>query len=380
MEQPSHRKPRLVTGHSFSRRASLRIALVVMSALLLGQPAGISQASSTEMWNSSVRDIVFQPQKGKDGFTQAWNISFRGSGRFVVLTYIVSNIGPGSLNNGVSVFFTDGRRARAGTAEFAEADLKATTGTLNLTMGQNNQLVYERGRYVSRARINKTEIYLELHPVGSGVRFSGGRYPVRGSGGAFLQVDVPVMYAYAKGYIIRKGEKTVLEGAAGVEHILTNESPHVYARQFEVTRTFSAKTGIAVGGLHGAGKQPDEFRAAITIGDRVSFMREVEKREVRGTTTDALSGYKIPSVAIFHLKGPGQCKVVVTKQGYIGGFDVLRKVSTVLRWVLRTFFAKPYILHYQSNVSLTCKDPDVTGVPAGGLTLAAQSSYYPVNE
>ena len=359
----------------FRPRWFLQLSVLGLAGLAL-QPQA---ASGTEAWQSSPRDLAFQPLKSRPGYTQAWNISFRGSGHHVILTYIVSNIGPGDLNNGAALFVTDGSRSRALTVEMAATDLKAAPGELQMSFGKASSLRLERGLYIAEAQIEDTSVRLELRPAGPGVRFSGGQFPVRGDSGAFIQVDVPVMYASATGTLTVAGTKVPLRGLAGIEHILTNESPDGYAKQFELTRTFSYAQGIAVGGVHGSNKQPDEFRAALTLGNRVAFLRQVERREIQGDSRDSLSGYRFPTVVVYHLKGPGQCSVTVQRHGFIGGFDVLRKVSALLRWVLRTFFAKPYILHYNSTVSLRCTEPDTIGIPKEGISLPGETSYYPIN-
>lgn len=352
-----------------------RLPILLLAGLTLHNPA----ARGTEGRQSLASDVAFRPLRGKDGYVQAWNVSFRGSGHYVIITYVVSNIGPGSLNNGASLFVTNGTETKTLTAEFAEAHLKARPAELNMSFGTDNSLSYERGRYIATAKIDDTTVRLELTPGGAGVRFSGGSFPVRGDGGAFIQVDVPVMYAGASG-TLTIGKNTVpLRGVAGIEHILSNESPHGYAKQFELTRTFSYAQGLAVGGLHGAKGQPDEFRAALTLGGRVTFLRKAERREIKGEGADGLSGYRLPTTVVYHLMGPGKCAATVQRHGFIGGFDILSKVSTVLRWVLRTFFAKPYILHYRSTVSLQCADPEAAGIPKEGVSLPADTSYYPIN-
>ena len=357
-------------------RQLVRLPILLLIGLAFHPPA----ASGTEAWQSSLSDVTFHPLKQKAGYTQAWNVSFQGSGYYVIITYIVSNIGPGDLNNGAALFVTNGTQTRAATAEFAAANLKAKSGELDMSFGEKNALRYERGRYVATAQIEDTSVELELQPAGAGVRFSGGRFPVRGDSGAFIQVDVPVLFASASGSLKIGGSTVPLRGVAGIEHILTNESPDGYARQFELTRSFSFKQGLAVGGLHGAKKQADEFRAALTLNGQVAFIRKASRREIKGESRDSLSGYQFPTVAVFHLTGPGQCAVTVQRSGFIGGFDVLTKVSSVLRWVLRTFFAKPYIIHYRSTVSLQCADPTAAGVPKEGVALPAETSYYPVND
>ena len=57
----------------------------------------------------TLADIVYQPHS-EEGYLQGWNFFFRNSEFNIIATYLVSNLGPNDLNNGVSIAIESKKR------------------------------------------------------------------------------------------------------------------------------------------------------------------------------------------------------------------------------------------------------------------------------
>ena len=290
-------RPRFGPGRPAARMA---IALTLVCLCLGSVPAKPNRINHTRM-----RDIAYQPFLKKDGYVQAWNINFHGNGYSIFLTYLISNMGPGRLNNGLSMVIRQGKKTRVGTAEFAERSLKARRGRLDVKMGSHNSLVYRKGAYHIGAKVNETSLKLTLRPGGPGLRLSGGPIRVGGARGDFIRADVPVVAGWARGVLTIDGKRIALSGAAGMEHILANRSPHKYANRFTLVRTVRGNKAVLLGGIH---KTSGGFalNAAYMEKGRVVRAGSITKYKVLKARKDDFSGYRIPLKSVYYLSGPGE--------------------------------------------------------------------------
>ena len=332
-------------------------------------------------------DYTYYPITGRDGYLQAWNVSFQGSGYSIFVTYLISNIGPGSLNSGVSVLINRKGKSRVGTAEFSVKSLKGQRGRLNFKFGDKNKLAYTRGTYEIKAGINDTYIDLKLRPAGPGVRISGGRVRVNSNPGDFLRADIPVIRGYVRGTLTINGKKIPLKGVGGVEHILSNISPHKYARGFRLTRTLYGKKGLVIGRLRGTSSFPGKNKITVAYLENNRILKGGVVKGFRNFNVkrNGFSGYTLPYKTVYYLEGNGSntCRVVEEQKSFLGGFYVLSNISVFLRGVLRLFFAKPYILHFRSKVTLHCDRKP--GAPESDMKTFSESfntlsSFYLINK
>jgi len=93
---------------------------------------------------TSVSDYAFQPAND-EGYIQAWNVEFRGQGAFLYVTFVISNTGPGTWNNGVSVLALKDGKNRVWTAEYSIRSLKATPGQFGHKSGLSQIGYNEKG-------------------------------------------------------------------------------------------------------------------------------------------------------------------------------------------------------------------------------------------
>ena len=82
--------------------------------------------------NVGPSDMVYQPTD-EEGYMQAWNVNFRGNGMLIYITFVISNLGPKSLNNGVSILIVQKGKVRVWTKEYDYQSLEAQKSKVWLT-------------------------------------------------------------------------------------------------------------------------------------------------------------------------------------------------------------------------------------------------------
>lgn len=358
------------------RAFSVLTAFLLLGALCL---AVAPQRLSADPLASRPGDFVFRPLKN-EGYMQAWNFNFRGQGYYVYITYIVSNFGPGDLNNGISMLVYHGGKSIVRTAEYTDESLKATPGQFGLRTGAS-WLRYENGQYQAYAQRKDVRVRVDLKPSGGGVRLSGG--PVQVGGGSFIRSDVPVGYGRVTGGL-RIGDKRIkIDGVGGMEYLYANSSPHSYAKRFVLLRTMDPTRGLFLGGFDGTKKFPGGklYRLALTEGGSIALSGKIDRIEDVRVEQNKFSGYKIPIETRYYLENDATCNVHVTRRAFAGGYHVLGHISSLLRWVVKVLFAKPYIMQYVSKAKVECSGAGASPLKKyDGREYGLQGSYYMINE
>ncbi len=324
-------------------------------------------------------DYAYRPLKN-EGYMQAWNFNFRGGGTYVYITYVISNFGPGDLNNGVSIMVYQNGQSIVRTAEYTDQSLKATSGAFGLTTG-DSWLRLNQGKFEAYAHKDDVAIRADMTPVGVGVRLSGG--PVDTGGGSFIRADVPVGLGRVKGSV-RIGDKEIkVEGEGGLEYLYASSSPHAYAKSFALFRSYDPARGLFLGGFHGTSKFPGGklFRLALTTPEGVVAQGKIGTIEQVRVEKNQFSGYEIPLQTRYTLEGDPACRIDVTRTAFAGGYHVLGHVSALLRWVVKVLFAKPYIMHYTGTATVECPGKGSSPLKAfEGKKYPLHTSYYMIND
>lgn len=324
---------------------------------------------------SYLDEFAFQPLPD-DGYLQAWNVNFQGSGFYLYINFIIGNAGPGSLNNGVNVLMLYNGKQRVWVDERAEGSLRAVRGRFGHGSGPS-EIALDNGNIKVKVEVKDVKVQLELHPLAPAVRLSAGEVRVNTNGG-FIRADVPVASATAKGTILVDGKEIPVQGIAGMEYLRTNQLPHSYAKRFVLTRTYSAGRGFYLGGFYGTSSFPGGQYIMMTAMQKGTLQssRRVEKVESLDLEKDPLSGYMIPKKTIYHVPGPDPCTITEQRMYPTGGLYILGHISALLRWVLSVFFTKPYVLHFATRIQAACGDPAAVKTE----TYDAETTYYLLND
>lgn len=303
----------------------------------------------------------FQPLKD-DGYVQIWNINFSGKGYHIDLIYMISNVGPGTLNNGISMLVYSGGQSRSFTREHTDESLRVVVGQFGMS-NRSGELKMNAGRVEARAEFDQANVQLEIQPGSSGMLMPD--WKLRGA--EFFRIGLPILRSPARLTLQMDGQTVELTGVASMDSIIANTLPHEYAKrlylfrgpsgQFQMTGYLDKEKSYKLKLYYGNGVDRREDRI-------VSLTSEAEE-------TEPFSGYVLARV--WKIKGESGCSYEIRRGEFRGGMYILQSVSPFLRWILRTFFAKPFILNYESTLNVQC-----AGKPAFNERL--WSSYFLLNE
>ncbi len=320
-------------------------------------------------------DIVYQPHS-EEGYLQGWNFFFRNSEYNIIATFLVSNLGPNDLNNGVSIAIESKKTGSIFiTKEFGKKDLSVDNG-INLKM-YNNTLKYENGIYEVSQFYDNIKLFLKFESDSLGATLSGGKHFVRGQE-KFVRADIPFSFVKTSGYLDYKGEILELEGVGGLEHLITNYEVYKYSSKWEILRATN-KDGMKLytGGFHGIKKSNEDFFRTLVIQNQkgeVLLSGMITKTEIINSELDKFSGYTLPIKEKIYL-GDNGCFVQSERLYSVGKINILSNISAVLRFFIKLFFANPYQVNFLTRLSVNCPESfksnpsDFTGI----------HSYYLIN-
>ncbi|GBF39944.1 hypothetical protein LPTSP1_29530 [Leptospira johnsonii] len=318
----------------------------------------------------------------QEGYFQAWNYSFTDDQTWIFATFIVSNLGPGTKNCGVSlVVFDKQNGTQFSTREYSKDELKAESGNLELEIYDSSVYKGEGGPEIKMVTDTAELVISYKTSWSKAVSLSGGKIHLPEKD-AFVQADMAFSSVPAKGYLVLNGNRMELNGRGGMEHLLTNYEVYKYSRRWELYRSInSAGERLFAGGFIGNENFPEEEIRTVSALDpsgKMIFSAKVLKSEVLESETEPFSGYLLPIKEKFYLDESGSCSLTVSRRHTVGQIYVLSNISAVLRFFVRLFFTKPYQLYYITDSKLDCAQ-----VPEGSLpkdkNFRGIFSYYLIN-
>lgn len=323
--------------------------------------------------NLSAEDFKTQHYP-EEGYLQGWNFTFRNEKYNLFATFLVSNFGPGSLNNGVSLLLkTKEQPVFYSTREFDAEDYEFKKGQFYQRSGEN-WMELKNGVYSFYMNYGDWEIKLDYKPRKGNVPISKGKFPLMEKG-KFVQADIPFSYSTVTGTIRYKDVTEEVKGVGGLEHILTNEAVYQFSKKWELVRSQTKDNyRIFTGGFIGNSNFPGEFfRRVAVLNPSGNLILEgtVERVEVLEWEKEPTSGYTIPKSEILYFQNE-TCKLNVKRTRPIATMSALENISSFLRFFIQLFFAKPYQIHWLAELKLEC--PEYSGEGKG------YHSNYLINE
>jgi hypothetical protein len=312
----------------------------------------------------------------EEGYLQAWNFSLQNENYKVFCTFLVSNFGPGSKNNGISVLVKrKDQPVFYSTQELDEKDFAMKPGQFFQQSGEN-WMDYKDGKYSIHMVYPDWIFDLDFAPTQkAGVAISGGKLMLAEEG-RFIQADIPVSFAKVSGYIFYKGVPEAIDGVGGMEHLLTNYEVHKFSKKWEIVRTIAPDgTRILTGGFMGTDKIPGGFfRKVAVLSKKGDLLLEgtVSKSEITEEELEPTSNYVLPKKERLYFGEENNCYLDIYRKQTIAAISALENISGVLRFFIQLFFAKPYQIHADVEMEVSC--PIWSGKGKGF------HSYYLINK
>lgn len=312
----------------------------------------------------------------EEGYLQAWNFSFQNDSYKIFGTFLVSNFGPGSKNNGISVLIKrKDDPIYYSTKEMDEKDFQMKPGQFFQQSGES-WMDYKNGKYSIHMVFPEWVLDFDYSPTQkAGVAISGGKLMLTEEG-KFIQADIPLSFAKVNGTITKDGISENVQGLGGMEHLITNYEVYKYSKKWDIIRTITKDgTRILSGGFSGTDRIPGGFfrKVAVLSKDGELILEgTVSKVEVLAEELEPISGYVLPSKERLYFGEDGSCYLDIQRKKILAAMSALENISSFLRFFIQLFFAKPYQIH--ADVQLTVKCDTWSGTGNGF------HSYYLINK
>ncbi len=310
------------------------------------------------------QSFFFQPYK-EEGYFQGWNYSFINSDFQIFITALVSNLGPGSLHNGVAISIQSLKTGNYfKTKNFKAKDFFALEDNFYIKI-QENEFSKVGESFEIKVSLEDIKITLKYENLFLGVPISKGKHTIKKN--YFVQADIPFSYSRANGVFEFKGNTYILEGLGGMEHLLTNYEVYKFSKSWEMLRSISKnQTRFFTGGF--SAKEKDNDYRMIAIQDKngkLIFFNKILSSEILLEKKESFSGYILPyKERLFVNK---DCAFLVEYLHNVGKINVLESVSIVLRSLIRFFFVNPYILNFSVKVISECPSQFPTSIEWNGI-------------
>lgn len=333
---------------------------------------------SISLKRSTLKDYTFQPYT-QEGYFQAWNYSYRDDKIFIYATFLISNLGPGTKNCGISlVIHTLGEGTKFVTKEFSVKELSTEKGKFDLKIENNRMSLNSEGIEIQQD-VENIKLFLSFKSdLKQGVSLSGGKHTVK-EPGSFVQADMVFSFQSVWGYLIQDGKKKELLGTGGLEHLLTNYEVYKYSKRWELFRSINSKEfRFYTGGFLGNDSFPGGyFRTAALLNPegKTILSGRIIKFEVLDTEKEPFSGYDLPLKEKFYFED--SCSAEIVRKQSVGSIYVLSNISSVLRFFIRLFFAKPYQIYSLANLNVQCPGKNLSSDSLE--TFSGILSYYLIN-
>ncbi|MBE7412830.1 MAG: hypothetical protein L6Q54_01565 [Leptospiraceae bacterium] len=336
-------------------KSSIKLTLFVLFLALSNQVLYPQEISIRKV---SPSDYVFDSYSD-EGYFQGWNLYFYNKEYHIFITFLVSNLGPNDLNHGVSLFLQSRKTGtKFYTKEFGVKTLQAKRGSFGQRSYDNFMLMKEDFCEIY-VNTGEAKLHLKFKTKPIGVALSSGKFIVKPPE-KFVRADIPFAFSEVSGKLNFNNEEILLNGIGGMEHLNTNYEVYKYSKRWEILRGKS-KEGhlIFTGGFIGNKNFPGEFFKTIAVVSptgEVILSGKVKRVETLKESFEPFSEYTLPTSENIYLSDDSSCYISTEIKESLGKIYVISNVSPVLRFFVRLFFAKPYQLHYTTQIKINCPE------------------------
>ncbi|MFN3604035.1 MAG: hypothetical protein ACK4UJ_04930 [Leptonema sp. (in: bacteria)] len=269
---------------------------------------------------------------------QIWNLDFNSDNYSLFLTFMISNLGNGNLNNGVTIYLYDKMKHSEylKTLEFTNQHLKAQEKQFYIKIENDNSLIYNNDELqikVNSGKDNSFDINTKIKlPINSNTTVSS-KFDFKNQ-----NIYYKILYIYPQTIqFIYRGKEVSSFGSIGLECILSTDDPLNFANSFYFIRNFDPK-----------------YKFFLFYVDYKKItenpISKIHLNFNENTLHPKTMNYKEDTI-LFEFSN---CKVFGKKINYLGGFDILNHVSFMLRWFLKLLRIDPFIKHYRTFLETDC--------------------------
>ena len=288
-----------------------------------------------------------------ESFMQTWNAYYRSDdGHHVFANVAISHLGLGSTcGMNLAVTTPDGRTMLETVQLDGEDHLKASKSEVRLVCGKTSMSGTTRSlRIQGELASMALDVTVDQGPPG----VDTGTLWLDEDRELFARYNVPHPRSSMRGRLKYDGKWRDLQGYGAVEHFATNHGLDKFSRIWHRVRVMTGGVSLVIGGF----SPSDDYSGGVyflflTEGDRVLHVSNRVQLKTIGRTKHKGSGYPVPSAIEIRVDDP-ELKLTarIERQVLIGEFDVLQQLNPLLRLIVRTFFANPWVFRNRSTVTV----------------------------
>jgi hypothetical protein len=326
----------------------LFIVTLIQATILLSNP-------NLPIKGLSLDEYIFNPYKD-EGYLQAWNFYFKSEENTIFVSSLISNLGPGSLNNGIAISIQSKQiGSKFYIKEYRSSYLKSSKTEFKIIQSKS-QFVGDKNSFSIKIEIPEIQMNLEFNNLKNGFKLSGGNYPLDSK--RFIRADVVFFSEKAKATIDLNGNKFEWNGTGSMEHLLTNKEIYHYSKHFELLRS-NENDGkkIYLGGYTSSKNDQLDFKTYVVLDKLGNFIKsgKVIQTEIISNEIDTSSGHSIPNKIKYFLDEKN-CYITVSKNAILAKMNILQSVSMFIRVIVKMFFGNPYFFYIDVEMELECNE------------------------
>lgn len=273
-----------------------------------------------------------------EGYLQLWNLESHSNQYYVYITFLISNLGNGSFNNGITIYLYDKKEKNEylKTIEYTNKYLKAVENQFALYLENDNYLIYKNNTLSIRVDSGNDKIF----NVKTNINFS-----IHKNNTIFSELDFKnqilkyqIIFTGPKVFEFKyKGKEIQNFGSFGLECLLSTDNPLYFADSFFFIRNFDPNYKF--------------FFFFIDQDKSESVTAKVHFNNLEEIFFSVSSYNQNTDDFIFDFN---KCIINGKNYHYMGGFEVFNNVSFILRWFLKLIGINPFIKHYKVSLHSNC--------------------------
>lgn len=314
-----------------------------------------TEIDAEEFRPTVLNDYMVHPEKDS-GYFQGWNLYFYNEEYFITVNMVVSNIGPGTMNNGVNIIVLQkDKKPIFIEKEFSGSDFTYAKDNFNIRL-YNNTLEKHDNQFILNAEIKRLHIYLIFIPANKGVTISGGKTSL--GSGKYLKADIPFSDGKAYGVIINNQNKREIYGRGSMEHLITNQEVYKFSTNWFVMKTFT-KDGFSIisGGFNGNKNYAEKFFktvALISPSGKILYSGKGIDNTILHSEFDKIISYNLNLSERVYFGTDKKCYLDIINIKPFSKINILSNISILLRTFIKVFFAKPYQIYSTVKSDFNC--------------------------
>ncbi len=278
-------------------------------------------------------ECLYQPSTN-EGYLQIWNLNHHSKKIDLFITFMISNLGKGDFNNGVTIYFHDKEKHQTylKMLEFTNQHLQAIENQLSISLELNNRLIYKENKLFIEIYSGEVEPYFVMNFA---LKMDWNQSIKSSYEHNEKKISYEILYFTPKIIEFQFESRSYSSfGVFGLECLRSEENILDITKEIYFFRNYDPKYKIAMILFHSSHKS---FKGNLHLLDQAysiegNFQHNLDYADFKNET----------------------CEIKTGSLQEVGGFYVFTNVSKLLQWFLKLMGIDPYLKHYLSNLNLNC--------------------------